>query len=312
MKTKITEMLSIRYPIFQGAMAYIADAQLAAAASNAGGLGIIAAGSMNGEALSAEIAKTRTLTDKPFGVNLMLMNPELDSCVEAVLAQRPAVVTTGAGNPGPYMEAFKTAGIRVFPVTPGVALAKLVARMGADGVIAEGTESGGHIGAHATMSLVPQVVAAVNVPVVAAGGIATGEGLAAALCLGAEGVQCGTVFVASEECNVSQAFKDMLIRANDNATAVTGRSTGLAVRGLKNKLTRKLEEMEKAGASAEELEAFTVGSFKKAIYEGDTENGSFMAGQIAGLIREVRPVRAVIEDMVSVAEKVIQEKARLF
>lgn len=312
MKTKITELLGIKYPVFQGAMAWIADAELAASVSNAGGMGIIAAGTMEPELLRAEIKKAKTLTDKPFGVNLMLMSPFVNEHLKVILEEKPAAVTTGAGNPAPFIKALKAEGIKVFPVTPGVSLAKFAERAGADGIIAEGTESGGHIGNHATMSLVPQVVSAVKIPVIAAGGIASGEGMAAAVCLGAEGVQCGTVFVASEECNVSDAYKDMILKANDNSTAVTGRSVGLAVRSLKSKLISTLDKMEKEEKTALEIEEFTAGSLRKAVKDGNIEEGQFMSGQVAGLIKSVKKCEDIIKEMVFDAEKIIKEKVKLF
>ncbi|MDR0426911.1 MAG: nitronate monooxygenase [Clostridiales bacterium] len=312
MNTAITQMLGIKYPIFQGAMAWISDAKLAAAVSEAGGLGIIAAGGAAADIVREEIRAAKKLTDKPFGVNIMLMNPEADRIAEMLAEEKPAVVTTGAGNPAKYIAALHAAGIKVFPVVAGVSIARLVARAGADGVIAEGTESGGHIGAHATMSLVPQVARAVEIPVLAAGGIASGAGLAAALCLGAEGVQCGTVFVASAECTASAAYKDMIVKAGDNATAVTGRSAGLPVRGIKNNLTGRILEMERLGAPAEAIEAETVGSLRRAVKEGDVRDGTVMSGQIAGLIGSIRPVADILSDMAAEAGRILAEKRAVF
>jgi enoyl-[acyl-carrier protein] reductase II len=306
MKTRVTELLKIRYPVFQGGMAWVSDAKLAAAVSNAGGLGIIAAGGAPAEAVEREILALRRETDKPFGLNIMLMSPYAGEVAALACRLKVPAVVTGAGSPGRYMEAFKAAGLKVIPVVPGVALAKRMERLGADAVIAEGGESGGHIGEHNTMSLVPQVVRAVQIPVLAAGGIADASGAAAAFCLGAEGVQCGTVFLAAEECAVHDNYKQMVLRAGDNSTAVTGRSVGLPVRALKNPLTHKIIEMERGNRSAQEIEEFTVGSLRKAARDGDEEAGSFMAGQIAGLISAVRPCREIIESMMSGVETALR------
>ncbi|MDR3319232.1 MAG: nitronate monooxygenase [Clostridiales bacterium] len=309
MRTRVTELLGIEYPIFQGGMAWISEATLAAAVSNAGGLGIIAAGNMPAELLRAEIRKARRLTDKPFAVNIMLMNPSVDGVVSVVLEEKPPVVVTGAGSPRKFVPALRAAGIKIIPVVPGTALARMAERDGVDAVIAEGTESGGHIGENATMALVPQVVRAVKIPVIAAGGIADGAGVAAALCLGAEGVQCGTVFLASAECKISDGYKNMIIKAGDNATAVTGRGTGLAVRAIKNGLTRTLSDMERDGKSKEEIENLTVGSLRRAVVDGDIDGGSLMAGQIAGLVNRVRPAADIIKGMFADAVQILEEKA---
>lgn len=308
MKTKVTKLLGIKHPVFQGGMAWVSNAGLAAAVSNAGGLGIIAAGNAPAEIVEKEILRIRELTDKPFGLNVMLMSPSADAVAELAAKMKVPVVVTGAGSAGKYIPMWKEAGIKVIPVVSGVALAKRMEKSGCAAVIAEGSESGGHIGEHNTMSLVPQVVRAVSVPVIAAGGIADGAGLAAALCLGAEGVQCGTVFLACAECNIHQKYKDAVLAAGDNSTAVTGRSTGLRVRGLKNELTNKVLELEKQNKSAEEIELFTVGALKRAVQDGDTDMGSLMAGQIAGLVTEIRPAKDIIEDMVTNAMRILKEK----
>lgn len=295
METKLTKLLNIKYPIMQGGMAWVSDCNLAAAVSNAGGLGIIAAGNAPVEYVREQIQKAKQMTDKPFGVNIMLMSPFVNEIVDLVCEEKVAVVTTGAGNPGQYVEKLKGAGIKLIPVVPSVALAKRMEKIGADAVIAEGAESGGHIGELTTMALLPQVVAAVNIPVVAAGGIATGSSLAATLLMGACGVQMGTVFLASNECNISDQYKEMVVSARDTSTAVTGNSTGLRVRAIKNKLTKKILEMEAQGLSAEEIENFTVGSLRKAVKEGSKDEGTFMAGQIAGIVSEVKSVNDIIQ-----------------
>lgn len=302
---RICEMLGIRYPIFLGGMAHVSRAPLVAAVSEAGGLGIIGAGGMAPADLEREITEVRKLTGKPFGVNLMLMDPGVPELVEVVVRERVPVVTTGAGSPGKYMERLKGAGIKVFPVVPAVALAVRVERMGADGVIAEGMESGGHIGTVTTMALVPQVVDAVRIPVVAAGGIADGRGMAAALALGAEGVQMGTRFLASEEAPVHPNYKRAVLEAGDRDTIVTGRVLGRPVRCLTNRLTRTLARYDREGRDPEEFEALAVGGLRRAVYEGDLETGSLMAGQIAGLIREILPVRVIIERTVAQAKEIL-------
>ncbi len=303
--TKLTEMIGIKYPLFQGGMAWVADHHIAAAVSNAGGLGIIGCGGADENWIRTQIQECRKLTDKPFGVNVMLMNPRAPQIAEVLAEEKVAVVTTGAGSAGKFIPMWKEAGIIVIPVVPSVALAKKMEKDGADAVIAEGTESGGHVGELTTMALVPQVVDAVNIPVIAAGGIADGRGVAASFMLGACGVQCGTVFCASEEVNIHQNYKDMIIKAKDRSTQVTGRSAGAPVRQIKNKLTKKFEELEKRNASFEEMESLGVGALRKAVVDGDIDNGTFMAGQIAGMINEIRPVQAIIDDMFAEANKLL-------
>ena len=305
MKNRICEMLGIRYPIFLGGMAHVAREPLVSAVSNAGGLGIIGAGGMSPEELDRQIQLVRKATDRPFGVNLMLMDPKVPELVEVVLSAQVPMVTTGAGNPAKYMDSLKGAGVKVFPVVPAVALARRMEKLGADGVIAEGTESGGHVGTETTMALVPQVVDAVKVPVVAAGGIADGRGMAAALALGAEGVQLGTRFLASVEAPVHERYKQAILKASDRATIVTGRTLGRPVRCLLNKLTRTLAKYEAEGRPPEEFESLAVGGLRRAVYEGDLEGGSLMAGQVAGLIHEIKPVAEIIEEMVREAAEIL-------
>ncbi len=305
MSTRITELVGIRYPIFQGGMAWVADWHIAAAVSEAGGLGIIGVGGADENWLREQIKLIRQATDKPFGVNLMLMNPRAAEIAKVIAEEKVKVVTTGAGSPEKYMEMWKEAGIIVIPVVAGVALAKRMEKCGASAIIAEGTESGGHIGEATTMTLIPQVVDSVSVPVIAAGGIADGRGVAAAFMLGAEGVQCGTVFCASEEVNVHPNYKDMVIKAKDNSTRVTGRSTGHPVRQIRNALSNKYLDMESKGVSFEELEGLTVGSLRKAVVDGDVNEGTFMAGQIAGLVKEIRPCKEIISTMFADASKLM-------
>jgi enoyl-[acyl-carrier protein] reductase II len=312
MKTRITELLGIEYPILQGGMAWVSDASLAAAVSEAGGLGISAAGNAPAGEVESEISTLRKKTDKPFGLNIMLLSPFAGQIAALACALRVPVVITGAGNPEKYMAQFKAAGIKVIPVVAGVSSARFFERRGAAAVIAEGTESGGHIGSHATMSLVPQVSRAVGIPTIAAGGIADGAGLAAALALGADGVQCGTVFLAAAECNIHENYKKAVLSAGDNSTAVTGRSIGLPVRALKNALTQRILEMEKENRPALEIEEFTAGSLRKAVKDGDTDGGSLMAGQIAGLVSSVRPCREIVEDMSESAERILKNALGLF
>jgi enoyl-[acyl-carrier protein] reductase II len=289
----ITELLHSKYPLIQGGMANIANAVLAAAVSNAGGFGLIGSGGYDAEWVRAEIRKCRTLTDQPFGVNIMLMSPHAPMIAKVVIEEKVSVVTTGAGNPGIYMEAWKQAGIKVIPVVPSVALAQRVERAGADAVIAEGTESGGHIGELTTMALVPQIVDAVKIPVIAAGGIADQRGVLAAFALGAKGIQVGTVILATLECPIHENYKQMVVDARDTSTVVTGRQTGAPVRVLKNPMATQYLEMTKSNATLEELEKLTLGSLRKAVFDGDKENGSFMAGQIAGMIKQIRPMKDV-------------------
>lgn len=305
MKTKITELLGIEYPIFQGGMAWVAEHNLAAAVSNAGGLGILAAASAPPEIVREEIRLTKELTDKPFGVNVMLMNPNAEEVSDIVIEEGVKVVTTGAGNPAKYINKWKEAGIVVIPVVASSAMAKLMERSGADVVIAEGMESGGHIGSLTTMALVPQVVDAVSIPVIAAGGIFDGRGFAAAKMLGAEGVQMGTRFVAAAESQVHENYKERLIKANDIDTVITGASTGHPVRSLRNKMTREYSKLENSGATLEELEYLTLGSLRKAVKEGDVINGTVMAGQIAGLIKEVQTCDEIIEEIMKEAGELL-------
>ena len=304
MKKKINEILNIEFPIIQGGMANIATGEFAAAVSNAGGLGLIGAGGMTAETLQENIRKCKELTDKPFGVNIMLMNPDADKMAEIVIEENVPVVTTGAGNPGKYMESWKAAGIKVFPVVSAVALAKRLEAAGADGIIAEGCESGGHIGELTTMALVPQVCDAVDVPVIAAGGIACGRQLAAAFALGACGVQVGTCLLASEECPIHENYKMAVVKAKDNDTIVTGRIGGAPVRILKNPMAREYVKREKEGADLMELEKFTLGSLRRAVVDGDVKTGSLMVGQVSGLVKEIKPVRTILEEMVAEYENI--------
>ena len=306
MKTKITELLGIRYPIIQGGMAWVAEYHLAAAVSEAGGLGIIGAGGAPAAFVREQIQKVKELTDKPFGVNLMLMNPEADEIAKVIVEECVKVVTTGAGNPGKYMQMWKEADIKVIPVVASVGLAKMMERAGADAVVAEGTESGGHIGAATTMTLVPQVVDAVTIPVIAAGGIADGRGFAAAMMLGAEAVQMGTRFVVAKECIVHENYKQKIIGAKDIDSEVTGRSTGHPVRCIRNKMTREYLKMEKEGATLEELEKMTLGSLRKAVVDGDVVDGTLMAGQIAGMVNKEQSCAEIIEDVMTQAENLLK------
>ncbi len=306
---ELTRLLGIDYPVIQGGMAWVAEAELAAAVSNAGGLGIIAAGNMPPEELERQLRRVRELTDRPFGLNIMLMSPTADDALELAAQYRVPVVTTGAGSPGKVIERLKPLGTKVLPVVASVAHAKKVERQGADAVIAEGMESGGHIGELTTLALVPQVVDAVSVPVVAAGGIADGRGMAAALALGAKGVQMGTRFVCSLECRAHENYKRAIVEAGDRGTTVTGQSTGHPVRCLKNKLTNKFKELESRCAPPEEIEALGVGRLRAAVVEGDVEWGSVMAGQISGLIRDVRSVREIVEGICEEAFEVLRRLA---
>lgn len=308
MKTKITELLGITYPIFQGGMAWVAEYHLAAAVSEAGALGIIGAGGAPAAFVREQIQKTKGLTDKPFGVNVMLMNPEADEIAKVIVEEGVKVVTTGAGNPGKYMAMWKEAGIKVIPVVASVGLARMMERAGADAVIAEGTESGGHIGEATTMTLVPQVVDAVNIPVVAAGGIADGRGFAAAMMLGAEAVQMGTRFLVAAECTVHDNYKKKVIAAKDIDSEVTGRGNGHPVRQIRNKLTREYLQMEKEGASLEEMEKLTLGSLRKAVVEGDVVSGTLMAGQIAGMVSKEQTCAEMIAEIMEQAEVLLKLK----
>lgn len=306
MKTKITELLGIEYPIIQGGMAWVAEHNLAAAVSNAGGLGLIGAASAPAEVVREEIRKCKELTDKPFGVNVMLLNPNADEVADIIVEEGVKVVTTGAGNPAKYMEKWKAAGVKVIPVVASVAMAKLMQRAGADAVVAEGMESGGHIGSITTMALVPQVVDAVNIPVIAAGGIGDGRGFAAVRMLGAEGVQIGTRFVVANESIVHANYKEQLIKAKDIDSAVTGMSTGHPVRSIRNKMTKEYLRLEKEGADFMELEKLTLGSLRKAVIEGDVVNGTLMAGQIAGLIKKEQSCEEIIQEIMNEANALLK------
>ena len=306
MKTEVTELLGIEYPIIQGGMAWVAEYHLAAAVSEAGGLGLIGAASAPAEWVREQIREVKKRTDKPFGVNIMLMSPYADEVAKVVAEEGVKAVTTGAGNPEKYMEMWKAAGIKVIPVVASVALAKRMERCGADAVVAEGTESGGHIGETTTMVLVPQVADAVSIPVIAAGGIADGRGMAAAFMLGAKGVQLGTRFIATEECWAHENYKDLVLKARDIDTKVTGRSTGHPVRALRNQMTKQYLEMEEKGASFEELELLTLGGLRKAVVDGDVKTGSVMAGQSAGLVKEKCTCREVIESLVKETENLFK------
>ena len=307
-KTRITELLGIKYPIFQGGMARIAESTLAAAVSNAGGLGIIAGGSAPIDYLREQIRRCKSLTDKPFGVNIMLMSPNAEELAQLVIEEGVPVVTTGAGNPGKFMAAWKEAGVKVIPVVPSVALAKRMERSGADAVIAEGTESGGHIGENTTMCLVPQVVDAVEIPVLAAGGIADGRGIAASFMLGAEGVQVGTRFLAADECQINPVYKELVVKAKDTDSVVTGRYTGHPCRNVKTKFSKMLANGEKDGSlTPEQFEEVTLGSLRKAVQDGNLDEGSFLCGAIAGMIKEVKPCKDIIEEMFGEAEALLSK-----
>lgn len=303
MRTRITEMLGIEYPIIQGGMAWVAEHHLAAAVSAAGGLGLIGGANAPGEVVRKEIRKARELTDKPFGVNVMLMSPYADDVAKVVVEEGVKVVTTGAGNPEKYMDMWKVAGVKVIPVVASVALARRMEKYGADAVVAEGTESGGHIGEATTMTLVPQVADAVELPVIAAGGIGDGRGIAASFMLGAEAVQVGTRFVVAKESIVHENYKQRIIKAKDIDSAVTGRSHGHPIRCLRNKMTREYVRMEQEGKSFEELEYLTLGALRRAVQEGDVNEGTVMAGQIAGLIHKEQTCEEIIREMMEQAEK---------
>jgi len=311
LKTAICDLFGIEYPIIQGGMAYLGTTELVSAVSNAGGLGIIGAGNSEPDWVRQQIRSTRQLTDKPFGVNIMLMSPFAEPVVDVVLEERVTVVTTGAGNPGIYIPRFKQAGIKVVPVLASVTLAKRMERAGVDAVVAEGMESGGHIGEVTTMALVPQVVDGVQIPVVAAGGIGDGRGLVAALALGAQGVQMGTRFACSEESVAHQSYKRKILEANDHATVVTGETTGFPLRSLKNSLTEQYQALEKAGITREELDMFGRGRMYLGLIEGDINDGSLLSGQIAGLISDIKPVRSIIEEMIKEAEAIIASLSNL-
>ncbi len=304
-KTPICDLLGIEYPIIQGGMAWLATAELASAVSEAGGLGIIGAGNAPPDWLEKQIKAVRERTAKPFGVNIVLLSPFAKENIEVVMRNKVSVLATGAGNPGVYVQRLKEAGIKVMPVLSSVALAKRLDRNGVDAIVAEGMESGGHVGETTTMALVPQVVSAVKVPVVAAGGMADGRGLVAALSLGAQGVQMGTRFICSQECIAHPRFKQKLLESRDRDTVVTGVTTGHPIRCIENKLARKFQEAERAGASPEELDKLGVGSLRAGVIEGDVEMGSLMAGQICGLINDIKPVRQIIQDVLAEAMTVL-------
>jgi len=310
LENRLTELLDIKYPIIQGGMAWVATGELAAAVSKAGGLGIIGSGNAPADIIRQEIKKVKEETDKPFAVNIMLLSPFVDDIVNLVIEEKVPVVTTGAGNPGKYIDRFKAIGTKVIPVVPSVALAKRMQRLNVDAIIAEGNEAGGHIGDLATMALIPQIVDAVDLPVIAAGGIADGRGLLAALALGADGVQIGTRFVCSTECTAHINYKEAIINARDRDAVVTGRSTGHPVRNLKNKLSKAMADLEKKGASKKEVEEFGAGKLRVAVVEGEINQGSVMAGQIAGMIKEVKPVKDIIEEIVNQAVQVYRNLGR--
>ncbi|WP_295585372.1 DUF561 domain-containing protein [uncultured Oscillibacter sp.] len=307
---KLNEILGTEFPIIQGGMANIATGEFAAACSNAGALGMIATGAWDGQRLRQEIRRAKELTDKPFGVNLMLMNPCADEIAQVIIDEGVQVVTTGAGNPGKYVPAWKEHGIKVLPVVAASVLAKRLVRLGVDAVIAEGTESGGHVGEMTTMALVPQVIDAVDVPVVAAGGIADGRQVAAAFALGACGIQVGTCLLVSRECPIHENYKQAILKAKDSDTTVTGRSIGGPVRVLKNKMAREYLALEKRGATLDELEKVTLGGLRRAVLEGDVEHGSVMSGQVAGMLHEIRPLRQIFEDLYNGGKAVLEATNR--
>lgn len=306
MKTRVTEVLNTKYPVIQGAMAWVAEHSLASAVSAAGGLGIIASATAPVDVVRDEIRKLRAKTDKPFGVNLMLLSPYTDEVAKLVVEEKVPVVTTGAGNPEKYMDLWKAAGIKVIPVVASVALAKRMERYGADAIVAEGSEAGGHIGEQTTMTLIPQVADAVSVPVIGAGGVGDGRGMAAMFLLGAEGVQVGTRFVVASESIVHDNYKERIITAKDIDSVVTGRSTGHPVRTLRNANTREYLKLEQAGAGFEELEMLTLGGLRRAVVEGDIKTGSVMAGQIAGLIKKRQSCREIIQELVAETEALLK------
>ena len=310
MKTRITELLNIEYPIIQGGMAWVAEHNLAAAVSNAGGLGLIGAGGAPAEFVREQIKKAKDKTDNPFGVNIMLMNPEADAIAQVIVEEGVKVVTTGAGNPAKYMEMWKAAGVKVIPVVASVAMAKLMERAGADAVVAEGMESGGHIGSTTTMALVPQVVDAVSVPVIAAGGIGDGRGFAAAMMLGAQAVQIGTRFVVANESIVHSNYKQKIVKAKDIDYTVTGMSHGHPVRAIRNQMTKEYLRLEKEGADFMELERLTLGALRKAVIDGDVVNGTLMAGQIAGLVNKEQSCKEIISEIMNQAEELLGNQKR--
>jgi len=311
LKTELCDLLEIEKPIIQGGMAWVATGELAAAVSNAGGLGVIGAGSAPADVIEKEIEKVRELTDKPFGLNIMLLSPFAEDIIDLAIAKEVPVITTGAGNPGKYVKRFQEIGSKVIPVVPSVALAKRMARLDVDAVIAEGTEAGGHVGELTTMALVPQVVDAVDIPVIAAGGVGDGRGLAAILALGASGVQIGTRFVCSEECTASLNFKKAIVGARDRDAVVTGRSTGHPVRNLKNKLTKEMDKLESQGVDPKKIEEIGSGKLRDAVIDGNVKEGSVMAGQISGMISEIKSVKEIIEEILLKAEETIKSNYNL-
>lgn len=308
----ISEYFGVKYPIFQGGMAWVAEAGLAAAVSNGGGIGFIAAGSANADWLRGQIKSARELTDKKFGVNVMMMSPETADVMQLICDEKIPIITTGAGNPGKYMDELKKAGTKVVPVVSNVALAIRLVRSGASALIAEGQEGGGHIGELTTMALVPQIVDAVDIPVIAAGGIADGRGVAAAFMLGASGVQLGTRFLSATECRISREYKDKILKAKDSDTVVTGRNTGHPVRVLKNKLTKEALNMEKEDVSLEEYEEFLSGTLRKAVVDGDVDYGSMMSGQIASMVKKEQPAAEIITEIFAEAKEVLKARGESF
>lgn len=309
--TRLCDILGIEYPILQGGMAWVATGELAGAVSNAGGLGIIGAGNAPADVVRAEIRKVKQITRKPYGVNVMLLSPFVEDVMKVIVEERVPVITTGAGNPGKYIASLKSIGCKIIPVIPSISLAKRMEKLGVDAVVAEGTEAGGHIGELSTMVLVPQVVDNVSIPVIAAGGIADGRGLAAAMALGAEGVQIGTRFICSDECIAHPRYKEAILKAGDRDAIVTGRSTGHPVRNLRNRLTRKMDEMERRGASKEEFEHIGRGALRIAVVEGNIIEGSVMAGQTAGMIKNIQPVEKIIQEIISGARTTVNNLARV-
>lgn len=308
---KLSDLTGTKYSIIQGGMANIATGEFAAAVSNAGGLGLVASGGMNAEALREQIRICKSLTDKPFGVNLMLMNPDVDNIAQMLVEEKVQFITTGAGNPSKYMASWKAMGAKVFPVVASVALAKIMVRAGADAIIAEGGESGGHVGDMTTMTLLPQVVAAVDVPVIAAGGIASGKQVAAAMLLGACGVQIGTCLLVSEECPIHDNYKQTLIKSKDNATTVTGRSQGAPVRIIKNEMAREYLKLEAEGADREKLEQITLGGLRRAVNDGDMIRGSVMAGQVCGQLQAIRPVAEILSELDKDAKQTLKDAGNI-
>ena len=307
MKSRICDLLGIDYPVFQGGMAWVAEHHLAAAVSNAGGLGILAAGNAPVDVVREEVRKTKERTDKPFGLNIMLLSPHAPQVADMAIEEGVKVITTGAGSPEVYMKAWKEAGIKVIPVVASVAVAKRMERCGADALVAEGCESGGHIGELTSMVLIPQIADAVSVPVIGAGGVGDGRGMAAMFMLGASGVQLGTRFLVAEECQIHENYKERILAAKDIDTTVTGRSHGHPIRSLKNPMTKQYQKMEKEGAGFEELELLALGSLRKAVTEGDTKNGSMMAGQSAGLVYKRQTCREILQELVSQAEALLRK-----